>query len=124
MHKCAVFVKFNLIQTNEFMDKNQREQRCIQLYDRFKAHFERVLTLDDAQKEYYPSAESREFNRMLAARYAADFCMLMIRLTSHMGVDDFNDNWFFFSDFIYQDEDLDCQHAIESKQKEDPDDDD
>ena len=62
----------------EIMDKNQREQRCIQLYDRFKAHFERVLTLDDAQKDYYPSAESREFNRMLAARYAADFTMLMI----------------------------------------------
>ena len=97
---------------------NQREQRCIQLYDRFKAQFERVLTLDDAQKEYYPNAESCAFNRMLAAKYAADFTMLMIRLTSHMEVEDFNDNWFFFSDFIYQDEDSDCQMAIETKQKE------
>ena len=100
------------------MDKNQREQRCIQLYDRFKAQFERVLTLDDAQKEYYPSMESREFNRMQAEKYAADFTMLMIRLTSHMGVEDFNDNWFYFSDFIYQDEDSDCQMAIKAKQKE------
>ena len=103
------------------MDKNQREQRCIQLYDRFKAHFERVLTLDDAQKNYYPSAESREFNRLLAARYAADFTMLMIRLTSHMGVEDFNDNWFFFSDYIYQDEDSDCQEAIKGKLQEEAD---
>lgn len=100
------------------MDKNQREQRCIQLYDRFKAQFERVLTLDDAQKEYYPSMESREFNRMQAEKYAADFTMLIIRLTSHMGVEDFNENWFFFSDFIYQDEDDDCQMAIKAKQKE------
>ena len=100
------------------MDKNQREQRCIQLYDRFKAQFERVLALDDAQKEYYPSMESREFNRMQAEKYAADFTMLMIRLTSHMGVEDFNDNWFYFSDFIYQDEDDDCQMAITAKQKE------
>ena len=101
-----------------------REQRCIQLFNRFKAQFLRALQLDDAEKDYYPSQSSNEFNRLLADRYAADFCMLMIRLTSHMGVDDFNNNWFFFSDFIYQDEDLDCQHAIESKQKEDPDDDD
>ena len=94
------------------MDKNQREQRCIQLYDRFKAQFERVLTLDDAQKEYYPTGESKEFNKMLAARYAADFCMLMIRLTSYMGVDDFNEVWFYYSDYIYQDEDADCKLAI------------
>ena len=97
---------------------NQKEQRCIQLYDRFKAQFERVLTLDDAQKEYYPNAESSAFIRMLAARYAAEFTMLMIRLTSHMEVEDFNDNWFFYSDFIYQDEDDDCQMAIKAKQKE------
>lgn len=101
---------------------NNREQRCIQLFNRFKAQFQRALTLDDAQKDYYPSQVSNEFNRLLAERYAADFCSLMIRLTSHMGVDDFNNNWFFYSDFIYQDEDLDCQHAIESKSKEDPDD--
>ena len=101
------------------MDKNQREQRCIQLYDRFKAQFERVLTLDDAQKEYYPSMESREFNRMQAEKYAADFTMLMIRLKSHMGVEDFNDNWFYFSDFIYQDEDDDCEQAIKGKMRED-----
>ena len=101
---------------------NNREQRCIQLFNRFKAQFQRALTLDDAQKDYYPSQVSNEFNRLLAKRYAADFCSLMIRLTSHMGVDDFNNNWFFYSDFIYQDEDLDCQHAIESKSKEDPED--
>lgn len=95
-----------------------REQRCIQLFNRFKAQFLRSLQLDDAEKDFYPSQSSNEFNRLLADRYAADFCMLMIRFTSHMGVDDFNNNWFFFSDFIYQDEDLDCQHAIESKQKE------
>lgn len=49
---------------------------------------------------------------MLAARYAADFCMLMIRLTSYMGVDDFNEVWFYYSDYIYQDEDADCKLAI------------
>ena len=101
---------------------NNREQRCIQLFNRFKAQFQRALTLDDAQKDYYPSQASNEFNRLLAERYAADFCRLMIRLTSHMGVDDFNNNWFFYSDFIYQDEDPDCQHAIESKNKEESDD--
>jgi hypothetical protein len=31
---------------------NNREQRCIQLYNRFKAQFQRALTLDDAQKAY------------------------------------------------------------------------
>ena len=96
-----------------------REQRCIQLFNRFKAQFLRALQLDDAQKDYYPTQVGSEFNRLLAERDASDFCRLMIRFTSHMGVDDFNNNWFFFSDFIYQDEDLDCQHAIESKQKED-----
>lgn len=97
-----------------------REQRCIQLFNRFKAQFQRALALDDAEKDFYPSQVSNQTNRMLAERYASDFCMLMIRLTSHMGVDDFNNNWFYFSDFIYQDEDLDCQHAIESKSKESP----
>lgn len=95
-----------------------REQRCIQLFNRFKAQFQRALTLDDAQKDYYPSQVSAEFNRLQAERDASDFCRLMMRLTSHMGVEDFNDNWFFFSDFIYQDEDPDCQRAIESKEKE------
>lgn len=99
----------------EFMDKNQREQRCIQLYERFQAQFQRVLALDDAQKEYYPSESSRQFNKMLAARYAADFCSLMIRLTSHMGVEDFNDVWFFYSDYIYQDEDDDCKEAVRGR---------
>ena len=96
-----------------------REQRCIQLFNRFKAQFFRSLQLDDAQKDFYPSQSSNDFNRLLADRYAAEFCMLMARLTSHMCVDDFNENWFYFSDFIYQDEDLDCQYAVESKQKED-----
>ena len=104
------------------MDRNNREQRCIQLFDRFKAQFLRSLVLDDTDKDFYPSQVSNETNRTLAEHYASDFCRLMIRLTSHMGVDDFNNNWFFFSDFIYQDEDLDCQHAIESKQKEEDDD--
>ncbi len=100
-----------------------REQRCIQLFNRFKAQFLRSLVLDDTEKDFYPSQVSNQANRLLAERYASDFCMLTIRLTSHMGVDDFNNNWFFFSDFIYQDEDLDCQHAVESKSKEDEDDD-
>ena len=71
---------------------HNREQRCIQLFNRFKAQFQRALTLDDAQKDFYPSQVSNETNRMLAERYASDFCMLMIRFTSHMGVDDFNNN--------------------------------
>ena len=104
------------------MDKNRREERCIQLFNRFKAQFLRALALDDAEKDFYPSQVSNQTNRMLADHDAAEFCRLMIRFTSHMGVDDFNNNWFFFSDFIYQDEDLDCQHAIESKQKEAPND--
>ena len=104
------------------MNETNREHRCIQLFNRFKAQFQRALMLDDAQKDYYPSQASSEYNRLLAERDAADFCRLMIKLTSHMNIEDFNDNWFFFSDFIYQDEDLDCQQAIESKQKEGPDD--
>ena len=95
-----------------------REQRCIQLFNRFKAQFLRSLVLDNTEKDFYPSQVNDETYRTLAERYASDFCRLMIRFTSHMDVDDFNNNWFFFSDFIYQDEDPDCQHAIENKMKE------
>lgn len=98
---------------------HNREQRCIQLFNRFKAQFLRSIALDETDKGYYSPLGNNEAIRDLADRYAAEFCMLMARLTSHMGVDDFNENWFYFSDFIYQDEDLDCQYAIESKQKED-----
>ena len=97
---------------------HNREQRCIQLFDRFKAQFLRSLVLDDTEKDFYPSQVSNETNRTLAELYASDFCRLMIKLTSHMNIEDFNDNWFYFSDFIYQDEDLDCQKAIDGKQKE------
>ena len=34
---------------------NNREQRCIQLFERFKAQFLRALTLDDAEKDFYGS---------------------------------------------------------------------
>jgi hypothetical protein len=101
---------------------HNREQRCIQLFNRFKAQFLRSLVLDDTEKDFYPSQVSNQTNRTLAECYASVFCMLLIRLTTHMSVDDFNNNWFFFSDFIYQDEDPDCQHAIESKNKEESDD--
>ena len=101
------------------MNETNREQRCIQLFNRFKALFQRALTLDDAQKEYYPSQARSEYNRLRAERDAADFCRLMMKLTSHMNNEDFNDNWFYFSDFIYQDEDQDCKMAIEGKRKED-----
>jgi hypothetical protein len=41
------------------MNQN-REQRCIQLFNRFKAQFLRAFQLDDAEKDFYPSQSSNE----------------------------------------------------------------
>ena len=95
---------------------NKREQRCIELFDRLKAQFTRSHTLDDAAKGYYPNDEGKEFNRNLSEQEAALFVQLLIRITAHMSLDDFNENWFFYSDYIYQDEDLDAQEAIRTKE--------
>jgi hypothetical protein len=82
---------------------NNRQQRCIELFDRLKAQFLRAYTLDDADKGYIPDKESNDFNRQMADRDAALFALLLSRLTSHMGTDDFNSNWSYYSDYIYQD---------------------
>ena len=42
---------------------------------------------------------------------------LLIRFSSHMSLDDFNTNWFFYSDYIYQDEDLDAQESVQATLK-------
>ena len=84
---------------------NNRELRCTQLYERFKAQFLRVAALDDADRGYYPNQESTKYNRCQAEQEAAQLVSLLIRFTSHMDIDDFNTNWFFYSDYIYQDED-------------------
>ena len=97
-------------------NNNQREHRCIELFDRIKAQFLRSHTLDDAAKGYYPNDEGKEFNRQVSEQEAALFVSLLIRFTSHMNLDDFNSNWFFYSDYIYQDEDLDAQEAIRAKE--------
>lgn len=98
---------------------NKREQRCIELYERLKVQFQRSRVLDDADKGLLPVKDSNEFNKSIAAHEAALMVSCLIRLTAHMGLDDFNSNWFFFSDYIYQDEDLDAQECVERSLKAD-----
>ena len=43
---------------------------------------------------------------------AALLVTLLARFTSHMSIDDFNTNWFFYSDYIYQDEDEDARENV------------
>ena len=90
----------------------RREQRCIELFERLKAQFLRTYILDDAEKNLVPTSASNDFNRVMAGRDAALFSRLLIRLSSHCGVDDFNTNWFYYSDYIYQDEDINAQESI------------
>ena len=71
------------------MNNNKREQRCIELYERLKAQFQRSRVLDDADKGHIPVEESNEFNTSIAAHEAALIVSCMIRLTAHMGIDDF-----------------------------------
>ena len=97
---------------------NKREQRCIELYERLKTQFVRSHMLDDADKGHIPVEESNEFNKSIAAHEAALMVSCMIRLTAHMGIDDFNTNWFFYSDYIYQDEDLDAQECVQRTLRE------
>ena len=97
------------------MSNNKREQRCIELFDRFKAQFLRSHVLDDAKKCYAPKEESNAYNRKCAEREAALLVSLFIRLTAHMDLDDFNTNWFFYSDYIYQDEVPECQDALDDE---------
>ena len=92
---------------------NKREQRCIELYERIKAQMLRSHVLDDADKGIIPCKDSNEFNRRISEHEAAILVSGLIRLTAHMGLDDFNSNWFFFSDYIYQDEDLDAQECVQ-----------
>ena len=106
------------------MTTNNRQQRCIELFEKLKGQFLRAIVLDNAENGFQNTKKSDAICRQTAARDAAVFITLLTRLTSHMDIDDFNTNWFYYSDYIYQDEDLDCQHAIESKQKEESDDDD
>ena len=95
-----------------------RHQRCIQLFNRLKAQFLRVAALDDADRGFYPNQDSNNFNRRMAEQEAAQFVALLARFTSHMGIDDFNNNWFFFSDYIYQDEDEEARESVRNEQTE------
>lgn len=99
------------------MNDNKREQRCIELFDRIKQQFIRAHALEDADKGYIPNQSSKEFYHGLSAQEAASFVALLIRFTSHMSLDDFNTNWFFYSDYIYQDEDIDAQESLQATLK-------
>jgi hypothetical protein len=96
---------------------NKREQRCIELYERLKSQFIRSHLLDDADKGLLPVKDSNDYNRQIAAHEAALLVSSLIRLTAHMGLDDFNSNWFFYSDYIYQDEDIDAQESLQAALK-------
>ena len=98
-------------------NKSKREQRCIELFDRLKVQFLRSHTLDDADKGYYPNQPVKEYYSGLSSQEAASFVALLIRFSSHMSLDDFNTNWFFYSDYIYQDEDLDAQESVQATLK-------
>ena len=50
---------------------NKREQRCIELYERLKAQFQRSRVLDDADKGLLPVKDSNEFNKSIAEHEAA-----------------------------------------------------
>ena len=100
------------------MIMNNRKQRCIQLFDRFKAQFLRVSALEDADRGFYPNQESNNFNRRMAEQDAALLVTLLARFTSHMSIDDFNTNWFFYSDYIYQDEDEDARENVSKDETE------
>ena len=91
---------------------NKREQRCIELYERLKTQYVRSHVLDDADKGFVSVKDSNDYNKTVAAQEAALLVSCLIRLTAHMSVDDFNKNWFYYSDYIYQDEDLDAQEAL------------
>ena len=99
------------------MNDNKREQRCIELFDRLKQQFIRAHALDDADKGYYPNTSTKEFYNGLSTQEASCFVALLIRFSSHMSLDDFNTNWFFYSDYIYQDEDLDAQESLQATLK-------
>lgn len=100
---------------------NKRAQRCIELFDRLKTQFVRSHTLNDAAKGYYPNEDGKVFNRQTAEQEAALFVSLLIDFTAHMSLDDFNSNWFFYSDYIYQDEDLDAQECVQHRLEEEAD---
>lgn len=96
---------------------NKREQRCIELFSRLKAHFYRIHNYDDAMKGYSSNESSKDFNRRLSEQEASLFLSLLIRFTAFTGIDGFNDYWFFLSDYIYQDEDEAAKENIEEKLK-------
>ena len=102
------------------MNNNKREQRCIELFDRLKVQFLRSRTLDDAQKGYIPCEDSKVFNRRISEHEASLFLSLLIRFTAYMNVDDFNTNWFFLSDYIYQDEDENAKTCVEDTLENNP----
>ena len=83
---------------------NKREQRCIELYEKLRAQFVRSHVLDDVEKGYTTQMTSNDYNKGIAAHEAALMVSSLIHLTAHMGLDDFNSNWFYYSDYIYQDE--------------------
>ena len=99
------------------MNDNKREQRCIELFDRIKQQFIRAHALDDADKGYYPNQPVKEYYSGLSSQEAASFVVLLIRFSSHMSLDDFHTNWFFYAIYIYQDEDIDAQDSLQSTLK-------
>lgn len=97
---------------------NKREQRCIELFDRLKARFNRIHSFDDAMKGYDSIESGRDYNRRISEQEAYLFLRLLMLLSSYSNIDSFNDYWFFLSDYIYQDEDLDAKESIEEKLNE------
>ena len=94
---------------------NKREQRCIELFDRLKAHFNRIHSFDDAMKGYDSIESGRDYNRRISEQEAYLFLRLLMLLSSYSNIDSFNDYWFFLSDYIYQDEDEFARENIEEK---------
>lgn len=97
------------------MNINNRQQRCIELFSRLKSQFLRVAVLDNAESGVQSTKKSDNYFRQNAARDAALFITLLARLTSHMDLDDFNTHWYFYADYVYQDEDSEAQECVQSE---------
>ena len=96
------------------MNINNRQQRCIELFSRLKSQFLRVAVLDNAESGVQSTKKSDSYCRQLANRDAALLVSLLTRLTAHMNLDEFNTQWFYYSDYIYQDENIDAQKNIQN----------
>ena len=83
---------------------NNRQQRCIELYDRLKAQFLRTAVLNNLISGVQPTKKSDTYYRYVAAHDAAVLITLLSRLTAHQTIKDFKAHCVSLSDYIYQDE--------------------